>query len=136
MIMELKFVISKNGLLYSVCVSAKLLPWCLTLCDTMDCSPPGSSVLGILQARILEWVGCHALPQGIFLTQGLNPHFLMHWHAGSLPPMPPRKPHYTLRKPLFTKDTCTPMFNAELFTIARTWRQPICPSIDEWIKKL
>ena len=29
---------------------------CLTLCDNMDCSPPGSSVHGILQARILEWV--------------------------------------------------------------------------------
>ena len=29
---------------------------CLTLCDPMDCSPPGSSVPGILQARILEWV--------------------------------------------------------------------------------
>ena len=29
---------------------------CLTLCDTMDCYLPGSSVHGILQARILEWV--------------------------------------------------------------------------------
>ena len=29
---------------------------CLTICDPMDCSPRGSSVLGILQARILEWV--------------------------------------------------------------------------------
>ena len=29
---------------------------CLTLCDLMDCSPPGSSVCGIPQARILEWV--------------------------------------------------------------------------------
>ena len=29
---------------------------CLTLCDPVDCSPPGSSVRGILQARILEWV--------------------------------------------------------------------------------
>ena len=29
---------------------------CLTLCDPMDCSPPDSSVHGILQARILEWV--------------------------------------------------------------------------------
>ena len=29
---------------------------CLTLCNPMDCSPPGSSVYGILQARILEWV--------------------------------------------------------------------------------
>ena len=38
---------------YSVC--AKLLQSCLTLCDPMDCSLPGSSVHGILQARILEW---------------------------------------------------------------------------------
>ena len=30
--------------------------WCLTLCNPLDCSPPGSSVYGILQARILEWV--------------------------------------------------------------------------------
>ena len=29
---------------------------CLTLCNPMDCSPPGSSIHGILQARILEWV--------------------------------------------------------------------------------
>ena len=31
---------------------------CLTFCDPMDCNPPGSSVHGILQARILEWVAC------------------------------------------------------------------------------
>ena len=36
--------------------AAKLLQSCLTLCDPVDCSPPGSSVHGILQARILEWV--------------------------------------------------------------------------------
>ena len=35
---------------------AKLLQLCTTLCDPMDCSSPGSSVHGILQARILEWV--------------------------------------------------------------------------------
>ena len=34
------------------------------------------------------------------------------------------------------KDTCTPMFIAALFTIARTWNQPKCPSTDEWIKKM
>ena len=34
------------------------------------------------------------------------------------------------------KDTCIPMFIAALFTIARTWKQPRCPSTDEWIKKL
>ena len=32
------------------------------------------------------------------------------------------------------KDTCIPLFTAALFTIARTWRQPGCPSTDEWIK--
>ena len=37
-------------------VHAQSLPLCLTLCNPMDCSPPGSSVQGILQARILEWV--------------------------------------------------------------------------------
>ena len=38
------------------CACAKLLQSCLTLCNPMDRSPPGSSVHGILQARILEWV--------------------------------------------------------------------------------
>ena len=39
-----------------MCVRAKSLQSCPTVCEPMDCSPPGSSVLGILQARILEWV--------------------------------------------------------------------------------
>ena len=34
------------------------------------------------------------------------------------------------------KDMCTPMFIPALFTIARTWKQPTCPSADEWIRKL
>ena len=38
------------------CMYAKLLQSCLTLCDFTNCSPPGSSVHGILQARIMEWV--------------------------------------------------------------------------------
>ena len=40
----------------SVCVHAKSLLLCPTLCNSMDCSPPGSSFHEILQARILEWV--------------------------------------------------------------------------------
>ena len=47
---------------------AKSLQSCPTLGDPMDCSPPGSSVHGILQARVLEWVACALLP-----TQGSNP---------------------------------------------------------------
>ena len=34
------------------------------------------------------------------------------------------------------RDTCTPIFITELFIIARTWKQPRCPSADEWIRKL
>ena len=34
------------------------------------------------------------------------------------------------------KDTCNPLFIAALFTTARTWKQPRCPSTDEWLKKL
>ena len=34
------------------------------------------------------------------------------------------------------RDICTPMFIAALFTIARTWKQPRCPSADKWIRKL
>ena len=39
-------------------------------------------------------------------------------------------------KTIIQKDTWTPMFTAALFTIARTWKQPKCPSTDEWIKKM
>jgi len=53
----------------------KSIQLCPTLCDPMDHSPLGSSVHGILQERILE------IPlQGIFLTQGLNPHLLCLLH--------------------------------------------------------
>ena len=44
---------------------------CPTLGDSMDCSPPGSSVREIFQARILEWIAISLL-QGIFMTQGSN----------------------------------------------------------------
>ena len=37
-------------------------------------------------------------------------------------------------KTLIWKDTCIPVFIAALFTIAKTWKQPKCPSTDEWIK--
>jgi len=58
-----------------------------------DCSLPGSSVHGILQARILEWVAISSsrdLP-----NPGIEPVSLtanLHWQAGSLPPVPPGKP--------------------------------------------
>ena len=60
------------GYSLDACMHAKSLQSCPTLCDPMDCSPPGSSVHGILQARILEWVAI-SFSRGIFPTQGSNP---------------------------------------------------------------
>ena len=59
----------------------------------MDCRPWDSSVHGIVQVRILEWVAC-ALLQGVFPTGRWNPHVLplLHWQVGSLPLETPGKP--------------------------------------------
>ena len=50
-------------------VSAQL---CLTLCNPVDCSSPGSSVHGILQGRILEWIAIPLSRGSIFSIEGLN----------------------------------------------------------------
>ena len=72
------------------CVCAKS---CLTLCDPMDCSPPGSSVQGILQARILEWV---ATPSSRGSSRPRDQTWVslcpLHWQVGSSPLVPPEKP--------------------------------------------
>ena len=72
---------------------AKSLQSYLTLCDPMDCSLPGSSVHGDSPGKNTG-VGCHALLQGIFPTQGLNLGLfhLLHWQVGSLLRAPPGKP--------------------------------------------
>ena len=69
-----------NG--YAAAATAKSLQPCLTLCYPMDCTLPGSSVLGIFQARILRWAPFSS--PGEFLTQGSNLG-LLHWQADSLP---------------------------------------------------
>ena len=50
---------------------------CLTVCDSVDCSLPGYSVHGDSPGKNTG-VGCHAVFQGIFPTQGLNPHLPHH----------------------------------------------------------
>ena len=71
------------------CVLAKLTQLCLSLCDPKDCSLPGSSVRGILQARVLEWV---ALPSsGDIPDRGTEPRSPA-LQADSLPSEPPGKP--------------------------------------------
>ena len=88
-------------------VFAKLLQSCPTLFNTMHCSPPGSSVQGILQARILEWVAMPSL-RWVFLTQGSNQHlsYLLHWQEGSLPLVPPGEPLCAVEKMRFATVGC------------------------------
>ena len=73
-----------------VCVCVQLLQSCLTFCNPMDCSLPGSSVHRDSPGKNTE-VGCLALLQGSFPIQGLNLSLLclLHWQAGSSPLAPP-----------------------------------------------
>ena len=74
-----------------VCVL--LLQPCSTFCNPMDCSLPVSSVHGILQTRILEWVA-FSPPGELPDTGRSNPRLLclLHWQVVSLPLGPPGKP--------------------------------------------
>ena len=77
-----------------MCVHGKSLQSFLTLCNTMTCSPIGSSVQEILQAKY--WSGLPYPPlQETFLTQVSNLCLLclLHWQGGSLPLVSPGKPH-------------------------------------------
>ena len=79
-----------------VCMRAKSLQLCLTLCNPVDCSLPGSSVHGILQVRILEWVAMPSSRGSSQPTQGSNPR-LLHlpcWQLGSLPLAPLEKTNF------------------------------------------
>ena len=54
---------------------------------------------------------------------------------GIKPPFDPAIPGVYPEETKIEKDTCIPLFIAALFTIARTWKQPRCPSTGEWIKQ-
>ena len=80
--MVVPFNDSQRAILYSSAMPHTVsLVMSSSLCDSMDCSPPGSSVHGIFPARIPE---CHFLLQGIFPTQGSNPHLLCLLHCRSI----------------------------------------------------
>ena len=64
--------------------AAKSLQLCLTLCDPIDGSPPGSSVHGTLQARTLEWVAI-SFSRRSFRPRDWTHVCLLHWQASSLP---------------------------------------------------
>ena len=76
-------VLLQTSLLSRV-VHGRLLQSVPTLCDPMDCSPPGSSVREVSPGKSTR-VGCQTLLQGIFPTQGSNLGLLclLHWQVGS-----------------------------------------------------
>jgi len=77
---------------FIVCTHAKSLQSCLTLFSS---SPPGSSVHGILQARILEWAALTSSrgTSGPRNQTHISYNSLLHWQVGSLPLMPPEQPY-------------------------------------------
>ena len=84
-LMSLEVSIALGNHHINVCVRS-VVQSCLTLCDPMDCSPPGFSVHGDSPGN-RTGVDCHAFLQGIFQTQGSNPHLLslLHCQVGSSP---------------------------------------------------
>ena len=66
-------------------VKSKVTQSCPTLGNPVDCNPPGSSVHGILQARILEWVAMPSLRGSSQSTDHTHISSLLHLQAGSLP---------------------------------------------------
>ena len=86
-------LVSYNYVMYVCLVSDLPVQLCLTLCDPMEYSLLDSLVHGNFPGRNTG-VGCHALLQGIFLTQGTNPCLLclLHRQASFLPLVPPGKP--------------------------------------------
>ena len=74
------------------CVRGKLLQSCPTLCDPMGYSLPVSSVHGILQARIQEWVAKPSSRDSSWPREWTQVLCLLHWQVGSLPLVPPGKP--------------------------------------------
>ena len=89
---------------------AKLLQSCLTLCDPMDCSLPGSSVHGISQARTLEWVALSFSRRSSQPQDRTCVSCLLCWQAGSLPLGTPGKPEAGLK----TTKKCTRCVPREL----------------------
>ena len=135
---------------------------CLTLWDPMDCNPPGSSVHGTLQAGILEQVAT-SFSRGssqpgdqtqVSRVSCIGRQILYHctaWEAQPFKiailcgffkkysyPCGPANPLLGIypEKNMICKDTCTRVFTAALFTVAKTRKQNKCPCTDEWIRKL
>ena len=86
------------------CLHAQLLQSCPTLCNTNNCSPPGSSVHGF--SRQEYWSGLPCPPPGYLPPPRDHISCLLHWQAGSFPLGPPGKPFSPLSWGKSTSCTC------------------------------
>ena len=77
--------VTAENLFVVPCVHAKSLQLCLTRCDPMNCSPPGSFVCGILHTGILEWIAMPSFRGSSRPGDQAPPHLLhlLHWQGGS-----------------------------------------------------
>ena len=83
---------------------SKVAQLCPTFSDPMDCSLPGSSVHGIFQARVLEWVAIEPLGKPYFFYMGLLLNYLIQFL-------------YSLLKPLRKPDFCPEILQVKKFTL-------------------
>ena len=128
-------------------VHAKSLQSCLTLCDPMDCSPPGFSVHGILQARILEWAAMPSYRGSFRPSDWTCVSCLLCWQTGSVPLAPPGKAlwlpytiaispqvvHIRETKMYVHTKACTQMAITVFLILSPIWEQPKWPPAHEWI---
>ena len=89
-----------------VYVYAKSLQSCQILCDPMDCSLPGSSVHGFLQARILEWVDMPSFWRSSWLQDGTHISYVSCTGSGFFPTSTTWEAHLTFTAPLYCFSSC------------------------------
>ena len=107
---------------------------CPTLRDPMDCSPPGSSIHGIFQARVLEWIAISfsrgfSQPRNWTRVSRIAGRCFTIWATSN-----PTHRHIPWGNQSWKRHMYS-LFIAARYRIARTWKQPRCPLTDEWIKK-
>ena len=89
----------------------------------------GYSPWGHKESDTTEWLHFTSLLRTIW-------RFLKKLNRTTTWPSNPTTGPYGFEKAITQKETCTPVIIAALFTRARTWKQPRCPSTDEWIKRI
>ena len=123
----------------------------LELASSLDWNYEGNSIRALYQFEILTEKVAYTLLSTLDSMKALYLRDNFHYKMSSLPwpigifrkleielPYDPEIPPLGIHteETRIERDTCTPMFIAALFIIARTWKQPRCPSADEWIRKL